>query len=323
MPWSKRYRKVLFKLRLRHVRRHPHIYASIAMALVVSFVGIAASVDAYLGRDRYGESAFTTWKKVQEKITGRSIASAQQEQCHFDQVTLESLQREISLLEGEYQTGHHISGNWKGIELQKLPSIQAQFIADFGHLIGDQNKSQSFMQCKEVICVMNTIYLDYTKLSGYLSYYWYLKTGSMLSMSNVLPGQQSKYPGHYNGETHNYRDYLFSRRELINFYKLAKSLPEQFLHNPLLKSIHKVPNNNPVGELLKGKECAVSKPTGQILINNYCMDTYKGKNAFYINVANQMAKYIDKHKGQLDKTSSLSSSKKWLEYGLWQKEEYF
>ena len=63
----------------------------------------------------------------------------------------------------------------------------------------------------------------------------------MLSVGNKLPHQTAKIPGNYDGKEYPLSSYLFSPQELKNFYVLAKSLPEKFLHIPLLKSIHKVP----------------------------------------------------------------------------------
>lgn len=316
MQWNKRYWNIVFKLYVRRFRKSPHLIIGLLMAQVTFVVATVSITHAYLGKPRFGESTFTTWKKVQRQ--NRKIASSTSFACEFNEITIEKLQQEISALEAKYQTGHNIQGEWKGIDLQNLPSIQAQFIADYGHLIGDQNKSYNLKKCNDVACVLNAIYLDSTNLSGYLSYYWYLKTGSMLSMSNIIPRQNSKYPGEYNGKVHNYRDYLFSKVELESFYKLAKSLPSNFLHNPLLKSIHKLPNNSPVVESTQNpNHCALSFPTGQIVINNNCMDNYQGKNAFFINVANQMAKYLD------HQVSSVSSSSEWHELGPWHKEEFW
>ena len=321
MQWNRRYWNIIFKLYVKRAKRNPHLFIALIMGQLTLVIALTSITQAYFGNNRYAESTFTRWKKVQRQ--GRTIASLNNS-CEFDEVTIPRVQQEITALEAQYQTGHNIQGNWKGIELQSLPSIQAQFIADYGHLIGDRNKSYNLKQCSDVICVMNAIYLDSSKLSGHLSYYWYLKTGSMLSMSNFVPGQSSKYPGEYNGKVHNHRDYLFSKVELVSFYKLAKSLPSNFLHNPLLKSIHKIPNNGPVLELTDApNNCALSLPTGQIIINNNCMDNYQGKNAFYINVANQMAKYIDRQLGQEQKTSSISNGKTWPELGFWQKEEFW
>ena len=321
MQWNKRYWNIVLKLNFRRAKRNPHLVLALIMGQLTLLVAIGAMTQAYFGKSRFAESTFTHWKKVQKQQ--RSIASVT-DSCEFDEITVQRIQQEIATLEAQYQTGHNIQGNWKGIELQSLPSIQAQFIADNGHLIGDQNKSYNLKNCSDVICVLNAIYLDSSKLSGHLSYYWYLKTGSMLSMSNIIPGQRSQHPGEYDGKVHNHRDYLFSKVELISFYKLAKSLPSNFLHNPLLKSIHKIPNNGPVVELTDApNNCALSFPTGQILINNNCMDNYQGKNAFYINVANQMAKYLDRQIGNDQKTTSVSSGKDWPQLGFWQKEEYW
>lgn len=318
MRLDKRAWKIYWKLYWRSIKKEPHVGVITFMFLFTMSLSSFMGYDAWKNHDKYASSTFTKWNKFQNKYIQRSIANTG-EVCQGKNIQLNIIDSEISELEKQYETGHVIEGNWYGVDLKTLPSIQAQMLADFGHLIGDQNKSSQFKECSEVVCIFNKIYQDQTELSGKITYYWYLKTGSMISLSNEIPSQKSDYPGIYNERTHNLSDYLFNVDELKNFYVLAKSLPVNFLHNPLFKSIHKVPNNNNI-EGHTSKECAISRPEGQVLINNKCIGNDQN---FLINITNQIAKYIDHFEGQKKSDTIFSSSEEWLTQSFWVREGYF
>lgn len=291
----------------------------LSIVILFAFVITAiAAIDTSKRNGIYSKSVFTLLNE--NKIASRKIASFLKTNYN-DEITIKLISDQISELESNFEQTHNIKGNWKGVELAQLNSSQARLLVLYGHLIGDQSKSQSFKDCNDVVCVLNKCYNDKNKLSGYITYFWYLKTGSMLSLSNIIPGQKSKYPGEYFKRHHRYEDYLFNLNELKRFYKLAKTLPPKFLHNPLLKSIHKIPNELSVTESLKSEYCTRSLSTGQILINNNCVDTTKEN--FFVNMASQMINFIDKTSGLKNKTTSISTSQKWRNYILWNQEDFF
>lgn len=318
MRLDKRALKIYWKLYWRSIKKEPHVGVITFMFFFTFSLSSFMGYDAWRNHDKYASSTFTKWNKFQNNYIQRSIANTGQV-CQGRDIQLNIIDSEISELEKQYETGHVIEGNWYGVDLKTLPSIQAQMLADYGNLIGDQNKSSLFKECSEVVCIFNKIYQDPTELSGKITYYWYLKTGSMISLSNELPAQESDYPGIYNKRTHNLQDYLFNLEELKNLYVLAKSLPINFLHNPLFKSIHKVPNNNNI-EGHSSDKCAISRPEGQILINNKCIGNNQN---FLINITNQIAKYIDQFEGNKKDGDIFSYSKEWLEISYWVREGFF
>jgi len=289
---------------------------------------ISISLSTFIGIDTFNQfgkkqlSTFSKWEKFQNDNEGRGIATKiSPMECQGNILSTDNIKSEIAKLEQKFETGHYIDGNWYGIKLKSLPSIQAQFLADYGNYIGDLSTSQNYAECPDVPCVINKVYKNQSTKIGYLAYYWYLKTGSMLSVSNKIPGQSEQYPGSYAGKKHDFKDYLFSLDELEKLYFLAKSLPEQFLHNPLMKSIHKIPNNSSI-EGYNATQCAVSRRAGHILINQTCLGD-ETSDSLFINLTNQMVKYVDKYKGYKQKTNSISSSKNWEQRSLWLKEEFY
>lgn len=321
MKLSSKYFRVIFKLYLRSLKRTPHTAAVTAMALITLSLTSFISYDAYINHGRFSQSTFSKWNNFQKKLTGRNIAGAQTAQCEYNNVNLVNLKQEIKMIESQFETGHFIEGNWYGVNLRSIPSIQAQFLADFGDYIGDKNQSQNYTNCNDVVCILSTLY-NGDEEAGYLAYYWYLKTGSMISMSNKIPGQKSDLPGTYSDRKHLTKDYLFTKDELRNFFVLAKSLPEKFLHNPLLKSIHKVPNNSKLENYAKG-ECTISTSNGHILINQDCLGHNNDLQKFLLTISTQMAKYIDLYEGRKNSYASISSSTDWLDKSLWVKDEFF
>lgn len=321
MKQGSKYIRVLLKLYVRSLKRSPHTVALTAMAIITFSLSGYISYDAFVNHGRFAQSTFTKWNSYQHKLSGRSVAGYQTSQCDNKNINYTNLMQEIRLLESQYETGHFIEGNWFGVKLGELPSIQAQFLADNGKYLGNKNENQNFAHCKNVACIIATFYNGDTE-AGLLAYYWYLKTGSTIAMTNKLPEQESNSPGEYNNRKHLFKDYLFSKDELVNFFVLAKSLPERFLHNPLLKSIHKLPNNSKI-EKFSAKECAMSSAHGHILVNQECLGHNANIEKFLLTISSQMARYIDISEGKTKDSPSITSSADWLDRSLWIKDEFF
>lgn len=321
MKQGSKFLRVMLKLYLRSLKRSPHAAAITLMGVITFGLSTYVSYDAWKNYGRFSQSTFTKWNNLQKEITGRNIANVQTAQCQENFVNFNNLAHEIKLIESQFETGHYNEGNWYGVNFKNLPAIQAQFLADYGEYIGDANASKDFSYCQDVPCILGSFY-NGDQEAGMLAYYWYLKTGSMISMSNKIPAQKSKYAGNYDNKKHVFHDYLFSKQELKNFFILAKSLPEKFLHNPLLKSIHKIPNNSKI-ENYSHHECTVSTSSGHILINQTCLGHGNDIQKFLLTISTQMARYIDLYEGQKRGVASLSSSQEWLDKSLWLKEEFY
>lgn len=306
----------MFKLYARAFKRSPHLAAISAMAFFTVSLASFLAYQSYTEANRFGASTFSKWSDFQKSHSSRSIASSEEFICQHDGVNPAELDREISRLESQYETGHFIEGNWYGVNLKAMPSIQAQLLANYGELIGDRSKAQDFKGCRDVPCVVNKVYQDLSGISGKIVYYWYLKTGSMINLSNRVPNQNSGLAGVYQGNSHPFESYLFSKEELKDLYTLAKSLPEKFAHNPLFKSLHKVPDAAVIEER---KNCAASLPSGQVMISESCLGG--GKSAFMSSIANQIAKYVDQYHSKTNGAIPFSQTDEWLASSLWSKEE--
>lgn len=323
MKLSSKYIRVIFKLYKRSLKRSPHTTAISLMAMLTFGLSSFIVIDSAINHGKFSKSAFTKWDNLQSQISGRSIASKNIVQCNVNSINIHNLKSEILQLESQFETGHYIEGSLFGLNLKSLPSIQAQFLADYSDYIGDKNISQNFKQCESqgVPCILSSIY-NGNQEAGYLAYYWYLKTGSMISVSNKIPNQKSKFAGKYNNKNHSLQDYLFSPAQLRNFYILAKSLPEKFVLNPLLKSIHKIPNNSQIEGHAKN-DCAVSTPNGHIFISQACLGNAHDTKNFLLTMANQISKYVDKYEAAKTEMSSISNSVEWKEKSLWVNDTFF
>jgi hypothetical protein len=282
---------------------------------------VTLSVSSYalirvINSESLSTSTFTSWDSYQEKLASRSIANSDEISCEFNEFNLSSLKKDIRRLEANYETGHELEGNLFGLNLKALPFIQAQFLADNKQFLGDQTKSLNNTNCSDALCLMTKVYSG-SEVNAHLSYYWYLKTGNVLSMSNNVPGQNSSKNGVYNEKEYSINDYLFTTEELKNFYILSKSLPIHFLHTPLLKSIHKVPGNS----IENSTSCSKTTNTGAILVTSRCLSS--SSHEFLLKMSAQIANYVDIDKGQSQKISSISGSNNWKDSSLWIERSFF
>ncbi len=304
--------RVHFKLYLRLLRNSQKV--ALTSVFGVMLIMLTALFSYHVIMNSSQKSTFTKWDEFQSGY--RSIASVDSAQCEFEDFDLNKLKQEVSELEKSFETGHSLEGSLYGLSLKKLPFIQAQFLADNYNLIGNQNKSYNSLNCKDALCILKSIYSG-DELAANLNYYWYLKTGSVLSLSNHIPAQKEKKPGRYNEQSHEYSSYLFNQDELKKFYLLAKSLPTSFLHTPLLKSIHKVPSQRVEGT----KDCSLTTNSGEILISEVCLGF--SNEDFFKSIAFQISNFVDIEKGREIKKHSISSSEDWIYKSLWYEKGIF
>ena len=314
--WSKKYWRVNSKIAWKKFQKHQHHLMGVVAIFAIAF----ASHGLYKKlNDQSHLSTFTEWKVYQQNQTDRSPASVNTMQCNLNYVGLAQVKAEILALEKKYDTGTVLEGELYGLNFKNLKSIGSQLVADNKHLIGDATVEYNFDSCTDVPCIINKIYQDETQMSGNFIYYWYLKTGTMISSTNIIPHQESSKAGFYSGRKHNYEEFLFTKEELQNFYFLAKSLPEKLTFIPIMKSLHKVPR----AVRIEGAKtaCSVALPNGQILLEQRCLP--QDRKSFFVNVTREIAKYVDRQEGLKKNLSSISSSKNWVDQSVWFKESYF
>jgi hypothetical protein len=240
------------------------------------------------------ERAFEESQQTNEYFQQRNPASsAEQFSCLNQKYDLVSLKQEVNQLEMSYDSGKPIEGQWRGINLSTLPTPQAQLLLDHGQFISVGEKD--FSHCRDVLCVINDIYqtqqIDQSSEKSYLSYYWYLKTGSFLS----LVDQHFSYP------------------ELINLWKLSHSMPEGFFFLPSFKVVRK-------SIIEDGSKCSELKSSGELLIQANCLNTVSEEKNQLIQYATIFLNVIDENK--LVQKESISSSSHWLAISEWKKHEH-
>lgn len=291
--------RVAIKFYARAMKRSPRQAALIAMITLTVGLAIGLAHRQKQDRQKFSANTFSRWNQYHKIQLHRLPASAVKDTCLSSDASFANIDLEIQRLESKLLSAHTIEGNWYGVNLKVLPSPQAHLLADYGEILGDRSKSKNFRGCKSAICVFNQVAQDPSKLYGKLVYYWYLKTGSMISLSNP-PGAKKLSP------------YLFTLEELKDLYTLAKSLPASFIHNPLFRSIQKVAN-------LDGKKCVDSLPSGSIHISAECLRK-PGATSSLITLA--LTRYIDQRFA--DKNGKLFSQREqWLEASQWSFKEYW
>lgn len=317
MKLTKKFFRVHFKIWSRSFLKSPQSYAFSSMAVIVCFCSLLSIYQAWKHHNYLKQSTFSAWEGQQKKFIGRILAS-KAESCN-NTYDIDVLESQVKGLEATYETGHIVKGSWQGINLESLPAIQAQMLTEFGKLIGNQKIASNFEGCGNIICIINRVYGDQDPAIGYMVYYWYLKTGSMLSLSNLLPNQESNYPGVYDGKNYDMQEYLFTKDEIKKFYQLAKSLPENFLNIPLVKSFHKIPYGAPLDPKSHPNGCSLATARGEILFTAQCL----AQDDFFLTATHEIAKFIDLHQGNKVGEKSISSSSEWADLSFWLREDYW
>jgi hypothetical protein len=240
------------------------------------------------------EVAFQESQQTNEYFQQRTPASASEQfSCLNQKNDTVSLKQEVMQLEMSYDSGKPVEGNWRGINLATLPTPQAQLILDHGQYIANNDKD--FSHCRDITCVFNDIYqsqqIDLSAEKSYLSYYWYLKTGSFISLI----------------------DQHFSHEELVNLWKLSQSLPESFFFLPSFKVIRKMVIDD-------GSKCSELKSSGELHIQPNCLNLVSQDRNQLIQYATIFLNVIDENK--LIQKEAISKSSDWLSLSEWKKQEH-
>lgn len=306
--------KIYFLKTLRFFKRKPEEFLIAIITLVVSLFFTAFELkENFKSQEKY-ISNFTKWHN--ELSLKRSIANFEEVQC-LNILDTKYLKQEIKRLEANIKYGQEFNGNWQGVELNQLLPSEAKLLHDFGHLIGNKAFVQNFSSCDNVVCIFNEIYQDKDEVAGLYLYYWYLKTGSIIALSNVIPSQNSKFPGLYNDKKFSLQDYLFSKEDLQEFVQIAYALPEYLTYNPLLRSFIKIPDDK--FERTDINTCISIMRSGNVLINEKCL---RAEGNFKRKIIEAIISYHDLYLGENYKSSSVSTSSRFLKLGLWEEEPF-
>lgn len=242
-------------------------------------------------------SSFTTSHDVVE----RKLASAPQGQCLKDVFSVETMKAEIKEIEKNFAGAQKVTGNWKHIDLSRLPVPQANFLKSYGDMIGDLRNPGSidYSGCYDVPCIFNKVYGKEGHFAGYVHYLWYLRFGNLLSADNKSPSQASKNAGEYNGKIHPLSSYLYNDNELYAFWRLSHMLKTPHTTLSYLKEIQRVPR----GEKFEGKferACGLAYSSGFILLNDGCLTLRQNTDEgyFYHAVTHELTHHVDFQEGR-------------------------
>jgi hypothetical protein len=285
----------------------------------------------YLLLSGCGQKSFQTlisrWEQSQEESSvKRRLASVDPGQCFKNNFNIKELKSQVMELEKKYLRAKKVSGFWRHLNLSDLPVPQANFLLSFGKRIGDLNNPESidYSSCRDLICILNKIYGKEEDVSGYVHYIWYLKFGNMLSADNLVPRQESKIPGEYNGKKISLDKYLFSEKELYAFWRLSFMLENSHNHLSSLSEIQRIPR----GELSEGKNaqaCGLASREGWIWLNDMCLVVYnydRDDGALYQNVTHELSHILDFELGAKVQSSNISETKDYLKVSGFYLSEY-
>ncbi|HXH31038.1 MAG TPA: zinc-dependent peptidase [Bacteriovoracaceae bacterium] len=261
-----------------------------------------------------------------QAVLERKIASLPTGQCLKDLYSVETLQAEIHLEEKKYQAARPIEGQWKHLDLARLPIPQANFLNAHGNKVGDlaYPGRTDYSSCKDVPCVFNQVYGRPDHVAGYVHYLWYLKFGHLLSADNLVPGQNSKVPGVYNGKNFSLASYLYSDDELYGFWRLSHMLESPFTELAYLDEIQRLPR----GENFEQKElqgtCGAASSDGYIVLGDGCLTLNQNRDQghLYQGILHELAHQLDFEEGKGSGHFYRSHQKDYLEVSGMYLEEY-
>lgn len=239
----------------------------------------------------------------------RALASGENNQCLSDIFNVDTLKKEISDLEKEFEN-ERVQGTWKHIDLSTLSSAQGNFLKNYGDKIGDlkNHDSISYDGCLDVPCIINRIYGNENSVAGYVHYLWFLKFGNMLSADNQLPNNPNdlstiryREAGRLNQKDIPLKDYLFNENELYGLWRLSHTLKAPFTTLTNLKEIQRFPRGEGFGYPYGDQTCGVAHNFGFIILSDDCLSTGQGlekdEGFLYISMTHELGHMIDYDEG--------------------------
>lgn len=277
-------------------------------------------------------------KKSDDDILNRSLSSQADmplkididNSCMPHEPNLNRLRAEISVLELERNKLVNVSYKkefWRHLSLEDVSPVMAQALIKNDGLISNEINLDN---CKDLICVINTIYNDESKITGHLLYWFYLKTGYFVSVDRNHP--ELKIPS-----SEKLEKIIYQKDELPFFWAVGQSTPVSMTFMPTLKSLYRSPYN-PKYRLLKvedGKEftaAGLASSAGWIFFVDNCLTKKRswekeeledlggrGIECFY----HEFTHHLDFSLGNLHKGQDLRPSQQdeWMKLSGWKKVE--
>lgn len=255
-------------------------------------------------QDKKPALLLSQWEKSAESqsFIERKLASGPQGQCLKDNFTVEVLKNEIRELEKKFANAPRVSGQWKHLNLERLPVPQANFLKTYGSKIGDlKTDSIDYSTCSDVPCLFNKIYGEEDGKPGYVHYLWYLKFGFMLSADNMLPDQASKTAGVFKETEFSLDKYLLKEKELYALWRLSIMMKPPFTNLSYLKEMQKVPRGQDFESEDDAGACGLAFSGGWIMLTDGCMTVYDhqwDQGYLYQAVSHEIAHHVDFEQGR-------------------------
>ncbi len=303
-------------------------FQSFRIPLLLNFLvlGIVSTHYFYFKETSDKKSTQSIIKKYNKFLNKRNIATSSNDgfECVDEKevLSIEYISKKITELELSKTQDKQIKETIKGMDLSKLSYPQAAAIKKYSQYMGKYNsKEEIFKDCDSYMCAVNTIYNDpESQIYGYLHYYFYLKTGLFINLSNYVIDQKSTVPGVYDGNTYEFDKYLFTKEELIGFYKLARSISDIFLVNDRFHMIYKSPTTK--FENYEIGTCGLAYSQGYVKLTTRCLSFSKyADGGFYHNVSHEFAHQTD-FKSYFDGVRA-ADMESWKKIAGWETENYY
>lgn len=252
---------------------------------------------------------------LQNMKSSRSIASSNlQNSCYMDNIDEKRIVEDINYLTTKGLK--KINTRIESIDLSKFEANEANYIIKTKEWLQTQNIN--FSKCSDVKCVYNKIYNN-NGPEGLFHYFFYLKTGYILSSKHALPSGY-RVSGKMEGT-------LFSLDELKRLYSVAKNIPKKFQFMGSLQSIHRFPRGYVLPD--SPNACGVSvgyKNHGFILLMDNCIDNQFVQNLskrFIEGEISMIHEITHRYDSSLIANNlSFSETKTWLDFSGWFTKEY-
>jgi hypothetical protein len=209
-------------------------------AAAVLLAGLVAAAPGCTSRSSIARPGIIArWEKTlgqpkEASVPRRALADAPGARCLKDRLSAANLRADIAALEAR-RGGARVTGRWRNVDRSQMPPPQGQFLSQRaddpmqgGWIYTD---GIDFSSCTDVPCILNQVYGTPNGEQGLKVYWWFLRTGYVLSCTNVVPASaQSTKP---------FRDLLFDDAELTAFWRLSYALTDTFYSLRGIQTFHR------------------------------------------------------------------------------------
>jgi hypothetical protein len=291
-----------------------------SLPLVLGLLAVSCSP----GRKELAVSRMERAYQAETSVVERKLASSSQ--CLKDLFNVPTLKEEVRQLERKFAGAPRVRGQWRHLDLSRLPVPQANFLQEFGNHIGDLSAPNAidYSSCQDLPCIFNKIYGKDDHVAGYVHYLWYLKMGHMLSADNRVHAQFSATPGIWNQKKIPLADYLYNDRELYGLWRLTFKLKGPFLNLPRLREVQRVPRGERFENPDFAAACGLAYSVGHILMTDGCLTIFSNPDNGYLYSAmtHELGHHIDFEEGRKLRATYRSHQPDYLKVSKFELQEF-